>query len=337
MHAVSEEASRLVVVGASAGGVEALKEVVAGLPSDLAAAVGIVLHVSPNAESRLPGILARAGSLPAEQASDGEPILAGHVYVAPPDRHLLVRDGRWAVVRGPRENGFRPAIDPLFRSAAARFGRTVVAVVLSGTLTDGSAGAAAVSRVGGCVVVQEPADALFPEMPFATIMRDHPDRVLPVAEIAPAVVEMLANLSQEDAVSDNDRKEMTLETSYAALERNAITGTDPPGEPSRMSCPACGGVLWEARDDEVLRFRCRVGHAYTADAVLDGQSESVDAALWAALRALHERAELADRVARRIRERSGLGADRFDAMAQEALEQAEVIRRSLLERDGGDD
>ncbi len=130
MHAVSEEASRLVVVGASAGGVEALKEVVAGLPSDLAAAVGIVLHVSPNAESRLPGILARAGSLPAEQASDGEPILAGHVYVAPPDRHLLVRDGRWAVVRGPRENGFRPAIDPLFRSAAARFGRTVVAVVL---------------------------------------------------------------------------------------------------------------------------------------------------------------------------------------------------------------
>ena len=136
-------------------------------------------------------------------------------------------------------------------------------------------------------------------------------------------------------MSDNDRREMTLETSYAALDRDALSATDPPGTSSRLSCPACGGVLWQV-DDELLRFRCRVGHAYTADAVLDGQSETVDAALWAALRALHERAELSERVARRIRDRQGRGAERFDEMRREALEQAELIRTALLERDGGD-
>lgn len=336
MGGVSEEALRLVVVGASAGGVEALKEVVAGLPADLPAAVGVVLHVSSRSESRLPAILTRAGALEAVHPADGDPIAPGRIYVAPPDRHLLVRDGRWAVVRGPRENGVRPAIDPLFRSAAGRFGRSVVAVVLSGTLTDGSAGAAAVSRVGGCVIVQDPGEAIFPDMPFAAIARDHPDRVLPADEIPRVVVELVSRLSEEGPVSDNDRKEMSLETSYAALEQSALAATDPPGRSSRLSCPACGGVLWEVDDGRLLRFRCRVGHAYTADAVLDGQTESVDAALWAALRALHERAELADRVGRRIRERSGRGAERFDEMKREALEQAEVIRTTLLERDGGD-
>lgn len=333
---MDERPSRLVVVGASAGGVEALKELVAGLPAGLEAGVGVVLHVSPHATSHLPTILGRAGPLEAVHPVDGEPIRGGVIAVAPPDRHLLVRDGRWAVVRGPHENSARPAIDPLFRSAAAAFRRSVVAVVLSGTLSDGAAGAAAVSRVGGCVIVQDPAEALFPEMPSAAIARDHPDRVLPVGEIAPAVVELLSSLSQEEPVSENDPKEMSLETSYAALDVDALGATDPPGEPSRLACPACGGVLWEVDDADLLRFRCRVGHAYTADAALDGQSEAVDAALWAALRALHERAELAQRVGRRIRAGSGRGVQRFDEMSREALEQAELIRGVLLERDGGD-
>lgn len=334
---MGERASRLVVVGASAGGVEALKEVVSGLPGDLAAAVGVVLHVSPNADSHLPAILARAGPLQTAHPRDGDEVIEGRIAVAPPDRHLLVRDGRWAVVRGPHENNVRPAIDPLFRSAAASFGPAVVAVVLSGTQTDGSAGAAAVSRFGGAVVVQDPDEAIFPDMPFATIVRDHPDRVLPVHEIAPAVVELLSSLSQEDAVSNNERKDMSLETSFAALDQSALSGSDPPGEPSRLSCPACGGVLWEVDEGDLLRFRCRVGHAYTADAVVDGEGESVEAALWAALRALHERAELSQRIARRIRSGSGRGADRFDDMRREALGQAELIRNVLLERNGGDE
>jgi len=330
-------ATRLVVVGASAGGVEALKEVVAGLPADLPAAVGIVLHVSPNSESHLPAILSRAGPLPAAHAADGDEVREGSIAVAPPDRHLLVRKGRWVVVRGPRENGVRPAIDPLFRSAAASSGHHVVAVVLSGTLTDGSSGAAAISRVGGAVVVQDPEEAIFSDMPFATIVRDHPDRVLPVHEIAPAVVELLSSLSQEEPVSENERNEMNLETSFAALDQSALSGADPPGESSRLSCPACGGVLWEVDDHDLLRFRCRVGHAYTADAVLDGEAETVDAALWAALRALHERAELSQRIVRRLRSGSGRGAERFEDMGREALEQAELIRKVLLERDGRDE
>jgi two-component system chemotaxis response regulator CheB len=334
---MSERASRLVVIGASAGGVEALKEVVAGLPGDLDAAVGVVLHVAPGGPGRLPSILARAGQLPAEHPVHGEPVLRGRIYVAPPDRHVLVRDHRWAVVRGPRENGARPAIDPLFRSAASSFGRSVVAVVLSGTLSDGSAGAAAVSRVGGSVIVQDPSDAVFPGMPAAAIARDHPDRVLPLGEIASAVVQSLSSLSQEEPVSENDRQEMSLETSFAALDRNAVSASTPPGSPSSFSCPACGGVLWEVDDGELLRFRCRVGHAYTADAVVDAEDESVEAALFAALRALHERSDLATRVAGRLRERGGRGASRFDRIAEEALEQAELIRRTLLERDGEDD
>src|SRR5262249_49919901 len=154
-----------VVVGASAGGVEALTTVAAGLPRDLPAPVAVVLHVSPRSESRLPQILSRAGPLPALHARDGEPLYPGRIYVAPPDHHLLVQDGRCAVVRGPREHHVRPAIDPLFRSAAARFGRRAVGVILSGARADGVAGAAALSRAGGAVIVQDPRDAAFPEMP----------------------------------------------------------------------------------------------------------------------------------------------------------------------------
>lgn len=174
----------VVVIGASAGGVEALKTIAAGLPVGLPAAVAVVLHVSPRAESRLPSILAHAGPLPASHATGGEPLRCGHIYVAPPDRHLLLRGGRCVVARGPQENNARPAIDPLFRSAAAEFGRRVVAAVLSGALSDGVAGAAAVSKVGGTVLVQDPNEAAFGDLPWNTIAHDHPDRVLTIEQMA---------------------------------------------------------------------------------------------------------------------------------------------------------
>ena len=199
-------ASSLVVVGASAGGVEGLRTIAAGLPADLPAAVGIVLHVSPNARSFLPEILSRDGPLKASHARDREPILAGHIAVAPPDHHLLADAARWRVVRGPRENGARPAVDPLFRSAADEFGGRVVAVVLSGARGDGAAGAAVIAGAGGYVVVQDPDEAPFPDMPSKTIARDHPDRVLPLADIPPAVIDLVARLSLGAPVSHNDRQ-----------------------------------------------------------------------------------------------------------------------------------
>jgi len=190
--------SGLVVIGASAGGIEPLKQIAAGLPADLDAAVAVVLHVSPTAESRLPAILERAGPLPAAHARDAEPLAVGRIYVAPPDRHLLAVDGRCAVVCGPRENSSRPAIDPLFRSAAA-YGSRVVAVILSGMMADGAAGAALVSSVGGTVIVQDPDEAEFPAMPTNAIEREHPDCVLPPAAIPAAIVGVVGRLSLEGA------------------------------------------------------------------------------------------------------------------------------------------
>lgn len=332
---MDEPASSLVVVGASAGGVEALTTLVAGLPEDLPAAVCVVLHLPAGAESRLARILSNAGPLPAAQARDGEPLEPGRILVAPPDHHLVVRDTRALVVRGPHENGLRPSIDTLFRSAAVAYDGRTVAVVLSGTRDDGVAGASAVSRRGGCVFVQDPADSLFPGMPAQTISRDHPDRVLPLDELAGAIAGAVRTLSLEVPMSENGSDEMSLETDYATLD---FEGELPPGRSSVYSCPACGGVLWEIEDGDLLRFRCRVGHAYTAERTLEEEGVSVEQALWTALRALRERAQLSERLASRLEERGApKSRARFEEYARDAREQAELIRRLLGGADGGDD
>jgi two-component system chemotaxis response regulator CheB len=313
--------------------VAALKTLVAGLPPDLEAAVAVVLHVSPDAPSHLPHILSRAGPLRATHAVDGEPLHAEHIFVAPPDHHLLVRDGRCIVVRGPREHHVRPAIDPLFRSAVSAFGDRTIAVILSGARADGVAGCAAVSASGGTVIVQRPDEADFPDMPATAIEVDHPDAVLSIAEIAPAIATSVEDWRGAAAMSENGGSAMNLETSYAAFDRAAVEQGQPPGSPSALSCPECGGVLWEVDDGDLLRFRCRVGHAYTAESTLDDQGHAIDEALWSAFRALHEKAVLAERIAARThasgRERTG---KRFEATAREAREQADVIRDVLLRR-----
>lgn len=333
---MDEPASSLVVVGASAGGVEALTTLVSGLPDDLPAAVCTVLHLPASAESRLAHILSRAGPLAAAQAQGGEILAPGRILVAPPDRHLVVRDGHALVVRGAHENGLRPAIDTLFRSAAVAYGPRTVAVVLSGTRDDGVAGASAVGRRGGSVLVQDPADSLFPGMPAETISRDHPDWVLPLDELAGAVAREVQRLSEEAPMSENGNDEMNLETEYATLDSDALEREEPPGTPSAYACPACGGVLWEIEGEDLLRFRCRVGHAYTAEGAIEEQAESVEQALWTALRALQERAQLSDRLAARL-EHAGANKSRarFEEYAREAREQAELIRRLLTGADGG--
>lgn len=335
---MDEPVSTVVVVGASAGGVEALTALARGLPEDLDAAVCVVLHLPADAESHLAEILSRAGPLRAVQARGGERLERGRVYVAPPDGHLLVRDGHLLVGHGAHENGMRPSIDVLFRSAALSFGRRTVAVILSGSRDDGVAGASAVGARGGCVVVQSPDEAAFPGMPSATVSRDHPDRVLPLADLAAAVAGAVRRLSEEAPMSENGKDEMSLETEYATIGADALRRDALPGKPSAYGCPACGGVLWEQEDDELLRYRCRVGHAYTAEGAVEAQRESVEEALWTALRALQERAQLSERLAARV---GDAGANRsrarFETFAREAREQADVIRRVLGGNGSGSD
>ena len=318
----------IIVVGASAGGVEALASLVRVLPSDLPAAVFVVLHLPANANSMLPGILTRAGSLPATNPVNDERIEPGRIYVAPPDHHLLVRDGRVGLSRGPRENRHRPAVDPLFRSAARHYGPRVVSVVLSGTLDDGTAGSAAVRRRGGVTVVQDPDEALFPAMALNAMASGPIDHVLPVAGIG----KLLGRLAHEPVggTAPDVPWEMEREVEMAEGNLAAMSGDDHPGTPSGFGCPDCGGVLWELRDDNVLRFRCRVGHAYSSGSLLEEQGEVLEEALWSALRALEEQAALARRLADRSRDRNQpTMAERFTGQERDAMERASVIQRVL--------
>jgi two-component system chemotaxis response regulator CheB len=324
----------VVVVGASAGGVEALSRLVTDLDPELDVPVLVVLHIPPT-ESILPRILSRSGPLPAVHAEDGEPLEKGRIYVAPPDRHLLVVDGHARVVRGPQENGHRPAVDPLFRSAAVSFRNRTVAVVLSGARDDGAAGCAAVARHGGVVIVQDPEDATYPSMPLHAIAADHPEFVVGSARMGAAIkegVERVRTLPLDEPREDQDAREVEL----AEFEFASELGTKI-GEESPYSCPTCGGVLRETPDD-VLRFRCRVGHAFGADGLLDAQSETIDDALWMALRALQERTELSGRIAERMRRRGHEGiAVGYDQRREESEHAAGRLRGLLLGRDGDPD
>lgn len=320
----------IVAIGASAGGLEALIAIVRALPGDLPASLFVVMHVPPDGTSALPAILTRSGSMPASHPGDGEVIEQGHIYVAPPDHHLLVEEGQVRVVRGPRENRHRPAVDPLFRTAARAYGPRLIAVVLSGMLDDGTAGLVAVGRRGGVSVVQDPRDALFPGMPENAIKYDHPGYVAPVAEIGP----LLARLVHEPASAAGRgpvSRGMEMEADDAALDMATINDPDKPGNLSVFGCPECGGVLWEMEEGTLLRYRCRVGHAYTADSLVAEQSLHLEAALWAALRGLEEKAALTRRLAQRSR---GSGHDflaqRYDEQERDAERHAAVIRTLIL-------
>jgi two-component system chemotaxis response regulator CheB len=279
-----------------------------------------------------------AGRLPASHPQDGDPITHGRIYIAPPDYHLLVEMGRVRVVRGPRENRHRPAVDPLFRSAARAYGRRVVGVILSGMLNDGTVGLRAIWARGGVGLVQSPDDALFDGMPASAIMNDHPQAVLPVAAIGPELVRLAHEPVPDDAAGAADAapaKTLETEVHMAEFAMNTIEDPDKPGEPSVYGCPECGGVLWEMADTQVLRYRCRVGHAYTADSLLADQSKKLEDALWAAMRGLEEKASLAHRLGARARE-SGytLLTDRYAEQERDARAHATVIQRVILQ--GGD-
>ena len=324
----------IIVMGASSGGIESLMAVAAGLPRDLPAAVFVVLHIPATSHSWLPQILSSAGALPAHHVADEEPIEPGHIYVAPPDHHLLLDRGYVHVLRGPKENNHRPAIDPLFRSAARAYGPRVVGVVLSGALDDGSAGLLAVKRQGGVAIVQDPKDALFPSMPENAMQIVDADFCLKKSDIAA----VLARLAVEEVKVKMDRpvsEEIKKETEIEAMDMSTIENDNKPGTPSVFGCPDCGGVLWELQDGDLLRFRCRVGHAYGAEGLLSAQSEHLDAALWSAFRALQEKAALSRRLAARARDsrRQNL-VEVFEKRARSAENQSRAIRKLLTQKKG---
>jgi two-component system chemotaxis response regulator CheB len=319
----------LIVVGASAGGVEALCALVAGLPADLQASVLVVLHLKAGGTSALGTILDRSGPLPAASARPRAELAPGTITVARPDHHLLVVDGTTYLSHGPTESGHRPAIDPLFRSAARARGDRTIGVQLSGVLDDGAAGMVAIAAAGGTVVVQDPKDALYPAMPESVLRFVQPHHLAPAHELGP----LLGTLTTQDVVAGGVGQVSQLDEAEADIAMHGDSGTEHDlaafGDVAGFSCPDCDGTLIALRD--TARFRCRVGHAWTADALFDAQHDKLERALWTAYRLLEEKASFARRMQRSAAESRSTAMERHHAgTAREAAESAEVLRELLL-------
>lgn len=298
----------IVVIGGSAGALDALLQLVGNLPSDLPASLLVVVHQSPEHRSLLAELLTRRGSLRAEQAVDGRALEPGLILVAPPDHHLVVSQGRVGVNRGPRENGHRPAVDPLFRSAASVYGGRVIAVVLSGGLDCGTEGALVVKARGGVVIAQQPDDAAFASMPESVIRHARPDHVVPAAGLA----ELISRLVGEPAPAPE----------AAAAE------SDPPASAFDVVCPLCSGAMTQSRDGEFVRVRCHVGHAFSLQALVHGQFQALETALWAGVRALEESARVARRAASTGARTT---APLLEERAKQYEEHADTLRRMLTD------
>lgn len=318
----------IITIGGSAGATAPLKEILGRFPTDLPAAVFVVLHIPARGIGILSTVASAAGALPVRQAEDGMPIEQGRIYIAAPDRHMLLQDGRILLGRGPRENMVRPAIDALFRSAALHFGPRVIGVVLSGLLSDGASGLNAIKRCGGMALVQDPSDAIADEMPRRALEVTTVDLCVPGARMG----DVLSDLARETAGSPLPiPAELRLEVDIAAGERIDSERLSNIAEPAALTCPACGGVLSKLKLGPPLRFRCQVGHAYTADALAKEQEDRVDEALRVALRIIEERAELVRRMAEDGRQSGRRAvAEMYDARAAEYKDHADIIRQAVL-------
>ena len=278
----------------------------------------------------LPQLLARRGPLPADHARDGETLRPGHIYVAPPDHHLLVdKEGTAVLSRGPKENGHRPAVDPLLRSLALHVGSGAVGIVLSGALDDGASGMLEVVRHGGVGLVQDPEQALYPSMPRAALDQVPGALVEPAGQLGAALARVL-DRDLPGVVTGRGSSRLLWEVAVARMEAPEMADTDPPGTAAGLACPDCAGPLFELHDGGAARYRCRVGHAWTQHALGSEQDHSVETALYMALRALEDKAALQRRIAATAAQQ---GADRVVARARdaadEAVRSAGVLRRLL--------
>jgi two-component system chemotaxis response regulator CheB len=323
----------VVVVGASAGGVEALRDLVSALPADLPATVLVVLHMPAASSGTLARILGRDSSLPVRRAQEGARLERGTVVVAVPDRHLLLteRDGI-TLSAGPRENGYRPAIDALFRSAAQAAGPRVIGVVLSGALDDGTAGMVAVAARGGLAVVQDPADALYDSMPLHARAAVGTAYVLPATDIGTVLGQLTAEEIAADLSVPAEDPQLRLENAMATLDGNTWHAEEHPGVSVPLTCPDCHGPLFSLSDSVLHRFRCLVGHGWSAESLAAQQTSAVEGALWMALRSLEEKAELSRAMAgRALAAGHDLTGRAFGQRADDA-HQAALLLRDLLER-----
>jgi two-component system chemotaxis response regulator CheB len=323
---------RIVVIGASAGGIETLRELVRDLPASFSAPICVVMHISPESPGVLAEILRRAGRLFAATAQSGERLRAGRIYVAPPDHHLLVEPGIARVTKGPRENRFRPAIDPLFRSAAQGYGPAAIGVILSGNLDDGTAGLWVIKKLGGVTIVQDPADALFPSMPNHAIRKVDVDYVVPLAKIAPLLHELTAR-PVRDAGEITVPEHGDVEIRIAKEQNSREAGLERVGEPSPYACPECHGVLLQLKEADRVRFRCHIGHAYSMDSLLADIDTGIENAMGVAVRALEEAGLLMQQMARQLTDsRQDAEATRMAEAAERARQQSESIRDMLNDR-----
>ncbi|HEX6848913.1 MAG TPA: chemotaxis protein CheB [Chitinophagaceae bacterium] len=278
---------RIIVLGASSGGFEALKRIVQELPSDLDASIFIVWHMSPEVTGILPQVLNRVNKIYAAHAYDNEEIQPNRIYVAKPDYHLLIKNGRVRVTHGPKENRFRPAIDPLFRSAAYSYDKRVIGVILSGALDDGTAGLWTVKQYGGIAIVQDPNDAEVPGMPENALRQVKVDHTIPVSGIA----DLLVRLSKEPFTEKLEvmKDEQTKKEIEVAAEENALKKEIMDfGDLSPYTCPECHGVLTRLLNGNIVRYRCHTGHAYTIDSLMTALTEKVEDSLYNAIRAMDE-------------------------------------------------
>ena len=346
----------IVVIGGSAGSIEALSALLAGIPADFPAAICVVLHQSAYSPNRRPEIFSRVTKLQVVLAEQGMRVRPGTVHLSVPDMHLMLERastaelGRLRLVRGPKENRSRPAVDPLFRSAAVAFGRRVIGVVLSGALDDGASGLWVIKDCGGTAVVQDPRDASVNSMPTHAIEEVGADHVAPAAELGPLldrlVRESLAakpaperevpvSGASESRPRKSNENDLKRELAIVSLDEEAHLAPERYGVPTRFACPDCGGVLWAASAPGApLHFRCETGHAYSAATLAEGQTEAAEAAMWAALRALEDKAELARLRAGLARERGqDAHAQQFEVQLQAAQQHGAAIRE-LLRMDG---
>jgi two-component system, chemotaxis family, protein-glutamate methylesterase/glutaminase len=322
----------IVVIGASAGGLETLRELVAALPADFAAPICLVLHTSPQAPGVLDSILSRAGKLPASNARDRERLKAGHIYIAPPDFHLLVEPGVVRITKGPRENRFRPAIDPLFRSAAQVYGPAAIGVVLTGNLDDGTAGLWVLKQLGGTAIVQAPDDALFPGMPQSAIEHVKVDYVVPVVALAPLLVRLTGSVPAESPAAAPLGDTLEVEVKIAKEQNPLAAGLRQIGEPSSFACPECHGVLLRLKEGGPVRFRCHTGHAYSLETLLAGMNEGIEETLWSAIRALEEGEMLLRTIGDHLESHNPAQAAHLRERAAEARRQSDELRTMTVAR-----
>lgn len=316
--------SAIVAIGASSGGVDALRAVAAALPADLNAAVLVVLHIGAH-RSDLPWLLARCGALPAAHGVDGEMVVPGRIYVAPPDHHMVVENDRVVLTKGPRENWARPAIDPLFRSVARCYGSRAIGVIMSGGFNDGTAGLYTIKQFGGISIVQDPFDCVSPNMPQSAIANVQIDHVVPAADIGLLIARVVAEFGQDaDAVT-------TSELVPDKQQKQGMTAEFTLDAPVAVTCPDCGGALRRSEMGTLIQFSCHIGHVYTAEVMLAAQFLVLERFIEQAMRSLSERAELCRQMLARLDEDASAEARKQvwrDAL-QEAIDQTAPLRTVL--------